>query len=534
MSKAVLHLIALVLVLGLAPTPDVSACIKLDILPDQPYVCYSKSIDYSLTKRPGSGGADLITALWNSANCRISASVGLETTATFDGDGGSAGVGALATVWEPDGYYYLKWADTGGSTTVLKITGIYGPASGPVGSSWTVSALLDKGVDAYFPTTHSIVWGGNATFSNQHGTSATATVTTPGENLTVTAQVSCGGPKVTSSPFNVVEVQKLQYWKDDGWQDVPDPLYVMLGTNVHFRAVPNPVGVPWPGRKPTWSGTCGVDDFGAETFITFGTRSETMNDYETVVAECGNTKTARVVVIEVVGLKFNRGGGWRHVTPAETAYKCMGVFALDTAWFGVDTIPSDAPLQPGCVQWGGAASGTSPEVSVWFGPPSYAPITVSTPTRTLSFGAMVIWAPSPPDEITYWQQNPVYALLAATLRLEQKSIDWAATAYPGGTDSVADAAMHCYWSMLMARYCSPTFSSGEGVAHEFTHLGSRPSTIMDLWNDSVGVALSAHSHGGYLDTSCCELATVYAVESGQLLFMDESGETGLLMTSDLW
>jgi len=54
----------------------------------------------------------------------------------------------------------------------------------------------------------------------------------------------------------VVAVDKLQY--QDGpsgsFVDVSGTLYVMKGTTVTFKALPDPVGASWPADTPNWSG----------------------------------------------------------------------------------------------------------------------------------------------------------------------------------------------------------------------------------------------------------------------------------------
>jgi hypothetical protein len=62
--------------------------------------------------------------------------------------------------------------------------------------------------------------------------------------------------------------------------------------------LPAPEGAQWPEGKPQWSGTSGATGTGQTATVTFNTTSSSSTDYKTVIAECGNTVTANVIVYE--------------------------------------------------------------------------------------------------------------------------------------------------------------------------------------------------------------------------------------------
>ena len=102
--------------------------------------------------------------------------------------------------------------------------------------------------------------------------------------------------------ISVVKVDHLEY--DDpvnGWTSIVRPIYVYKGTTVNFKAIPNPSGFSWPSGKPVWGGTSGASGTGSTKSVTFNTLSTGTYDYKTVTAECGNTKTAQVIVYDFDG-----------------------------------------------------------------------------------------------------------------------------------------------------------------------------------------------------------------------------------------
>jgi hypothetical protein len=94
-------------------------------------------------------------------------------------------------------------------------------------------------------------------------------------------------------------VAKIQYQASSGFVDVSGTLFVLKGTSVTFKAVPDPANGQWPAGKPVWSGTSGASGTGETTSVTFDTNSSSTSDFKTVVATSGNAITANVVVFEL-------------------------------------------------------------------------------------------------------------------------------------------------------------------------------------------------------------------------------------------
>jgi hypothetical protein len=94
----------------------------------------------------------------------------------------------------------------------------------------------------------------------------------------------------------VVNVDKVQYKHPQaGFIDVPNPLYVLKGTKITFKALKTPAAAAWPNGKPVWGGTGGATGNGEQTDVTFGANGD-----KTVTAECGNTVTVNIKVGDIV------------------------------------------------------------------------------------------------------------------------------------------------------------------------------------------------------------------------------------------
>ncbi|HKQ53960.1 MAG TPA: hypothetical protein VJT74_16410 [Pyrinomonadaceae bacterium] len=99
-------------------------------------------------------------------------------------------------------------------------------------------------------------------------------------------------------------VQKIQYQSDTGFVDITGTLYVLKGTTVTFKAVPNPSYATWPAGKPTWDGTSGATGSGETNTVTFNTVSKRLNNDLTVTARTTNKDkvTVKVIVYELTGV----------------------------------------------------------------------------------------------------------------------------------------------------------------------------------------------------------------------------------------
>jgi len=160
--------------------------------------------------------------------------------------------------------------------TVSSISGISGPYC--KGDSTTVTANLD-----YSASGCTIVWGGDASFSNQSGLTATATFNTTGENLKIWARTNCTPTyiKKYSSPFTVYELDSV----------TSDKASATLCEDIMFTAVTNPAG---HGDDTQWSGGENPTPTGSgSTFTT----SYTCIGQKTVTASlCDSNKPKNVTI----------------------------------------------------------------------------------------------------------------------------------------------------------------------------------------------------------------------------------------------
>lgn len=113
-------------------------------------------------------------------------------------------------------------------------------------------------------------------------------------------QFVVASPTVT---LNVVGVSKVQYQSDPStFVDITGTLYVLKGTSVTFKAIPNLPTSPFPTGKPVWGGTSGATGTGQTVSVTFNTVSSSTSDFKTVTVTSGNTVTVNVVVYELTGV----------------------------------------------------------------------------------------------------------------------------------------------------------------------------------------------------------------------------------------
>src|SRR5207244_1847201 len=94
-------------------------------------------------------------------------------------------------------------------------------------------------------------------------------------------------------------IAKIQYQSGSNLVDISGTLYVLKGTSVSFRAIPNPSNDSFPSGNPTWGGSSGAAGAGQQISVTFNTTSSSATDYKTVIATAGNAKSVNVVVIEL-------------------------------------------------------------------------------------------------------------------------------------------------------------------------------------------------------------------------------------------
>ena len=119
-----------------------------------------------------------------------------------------------------------------------------------------------------------------------------ATVTTPTKSGMTTLEIV------------VVVVDRIQYNDaQNGWTNVPSPLYILTGQSVAFKALPSPADASFPSGYPVWGGTSGASGTGNTTTVHFSALSASTSDSKTITATCVNSiKSAGAVVFDLIPL----------------------------------------------------------------------------------------------------------------------------------------------------------------------------------------------------------------------------------------
>ena len=108
----------------------------------------------------------------------------------------------------------------------------------------------------------------------------------------------------------MVTVKKIQLQKNGVFED-SQTTYVPQYKNRSFKAIPDPETSGWPQGKPTWAAS-GADietnpAIGPTVTARFNSLSSSINDYKTLTASCGNSKTANSVAFSAT---ISKSGGW--------------------------------------------------------------------------------------------------------------------------------------------------------------------------------------------------------------------------------
>jgi len=136
--------------------------------------------------------------------------------------------------------------------------------------------------------------------------------------------------------IEVLEIDRIEYMNNGAWSVPPSPLVVALGDTVQFRAIAKD-NMEFDANHPEWSGSSGVNGTGPMKTVTFGTLSNTVNDFKTVIATCGGSVTANVLV---VGVNFITGP--------------TSLLVGQTVTYEAVPIPDGAPFPTGQPIWGGS------------------------------------------------------------------------------------------------------------------------------------------------------------------------------------
>jgi plastocyanin len=235
--------------------------------------------------------------------------------------------------------------------------------------SWTVdqvtldgSAIATTGVTLTPDTSDNRYCNMSASFAN------------PG-NYTIRVKATVSNSNWTSNPsatqtvsVTVVKIDKLQYQDaTNTYVDVSGTLYVPVGASLSFQALPDHSGASWPSGKPVWGGTSGASGTGATKTVTFSTSGS-----YTVTAQCGNTVTANVTVVQVDTIQYQDATSGYIAVPNPLKVK-----AGSTVNFKAISAPTGATWPGGKPVWGGTsgASGTGDTTSVTFNTPGNFTVT---------------------------------------------------------------------------------------------------------------------------------------------------------------
>src|ERR1044072_2150486 len=102
----------------------------------------------------------------------------------------------------------------------------------------------------------------------------------------------------TSCQTNILEIQ---YQDGNTFVSIAGTLYVLKGTPVTFKAIPEPPATVFSPSQPTWSGSSGASGTGETMAVTFNSVSSSTSDYKTVIASTANEVTVNVIVYESAG-----------------------------------------------------------------------------------------------------------------------------------------------------------------------------------------------------------------------------------------
>jgi hypothetical protein len=97
----------------------------------------------------------------------------------------------------------------------------------------------------------------------------------------------------------LVNIQEIRYQDGSNFVAISGTLYILKGTAVTFKAIPEPPATTFSSGQPTWSGTSGATGSGETVAVTFNTVSTSTSDFKTVIATAGNTLTVDVIVYEL-------------------------------------------------------------------------------------------------------------------------------------------------------------------------------------------------------------------------------------------
>ena len=195
-------------------------------------------------------------------------------------------------------------------------------------------------------------------------------------------------------------VKKIQYQEPgtSNYIDAVSPLYVLKGTTVNFRALPDPATATFPPGQPVWSGTSGASGTGQTISVTFNSISSNTSDYKTLVAASSQTPVTVNIVVYELSTQVTPEDNYVPIPP-QVARSLTDFGLKERVGFGFIASPAITAAQAGGLQWTvQTGTGTIPTPIRTDGLAIYtAPISAESSTLRLE----VLSGPSKGGNISY-------------------------------------------------------------------------------------------------------------------------------------
>gem|GEM_PF-2613219 len=322
-----------------------------------------------------------------------------------------------------------------------------------------------------------------------------------------------------SAILNVVKAGLPFQYKigTNAWADMSDPLYVCSNSTVCFKATKIPTIAGWPSGKPVWGGV--VSGSGKQTnSYTFNSISTSTSDYKIVTAECGNTVTGDVVVLNVeLKVRHPQNPGPTG-SPAKYTNDTPNVGCADnlfSTWLNeqfqvkVNIEPSElaSSLPTGFITWssvGFSISDNTTNYTFTWSTTGIKEVTVNFPLCGITKKIRV----DIPDVGNY---SETYALLnlvsaeavAPIIAYGIEATDYCNTNYPVGPQR--DAIRHAMWNALSVSSWLVSAAEIDAVTtgHEHDNRDNDHqqafNSTMDLKNNDVGQTVNHSTSWGNPD-----------------------------------
>jgi Tfp pilus assembly protein PilZ len=241
---------------------------------------------------------------------------------------------------------------------------------------------------------------GGATIQSNGAWQAAVAPGSIGTNYIIRATSSNNPSFYDQVSLSVVGLQTPLQYKigTNSWADMPDPLYVCKDSTIDFKAIKVSADSSWPSDKPEWGGGL-VSGSGVESnSYTFSTISTNSTDYKEVTAECGNTVTGKVVVIDVQLKLVSYGGSGEYTLRKDGSSWSDDSYTSDGNTNIVDPVWADTNLD-------GTADISEPACYTRSSSPSLTAVIYVSPTTDISSVSAKLKATSANVPLSYLQDE---------------------------------------------------------------------------------------------------------------------------------